>query len=146
MNAWNGALLCLYQLVKNYEYKKADERAPLTDAMNLLLPMIYQLMVNLLNSKQDDTNVLLEKQILKIYHALTQVRHRAEQSWMPDQAGDRRPGRSIVSTFAQNRIVPAVSAVLLAARSDHERSVHQMDGDLLPCHQFGDTLRNLSGR
>ena len=39
---WIGALACLYQLVKNYEYKKKDERAPLNDAMNLLLPMIYR--------------------------------------------------------------------------------------------------------
>ena len=40
--SWLGALMCLYQLVKNYEYKKKEERAPLNDAMNLLLPMIYR--------------------------------------------------------------------------------------------------------
>lgn len=40
---WLGALTCLYQLVKNYEYKKKEERAPLNDAMNLLLPMIYKI-------------------------------------------------------------------------------------------------------
>lgn len=73
-NGWNGALLCLYQLVKNYEYKKADERTPLTEAMNLLLPMIHQLMVNLMKHEQTEANVLLQKEVLKIYHALTQVR------------------------------------------------------------------------
>ena len=36
--AWPGALAALYQLVKNYEYRKKEERAPLYDAMNLLLP------------------------------------------------------------------------------------------------------------
>lgn len=71
-NGWAGALICLYQLVKNYEYKKADERTPLTDAMNLLLPMLYQLMVNLMENPSEQS-VALQKNILKIYHALTQV-------------------------------------------------------------------------
>lgn len=70
-NGWSGALTCLYQLVKNYEYKKSEERAPLNEAMNLLLPRIYQLMVNLMNDSTEQS-VLLQKQILKIYHALTQ--------------------------------------------------------------------------
>ena len=39
---WSGALLALYQLVKNYEYKKKEDRAPIYDAFNLLLPQIYQ--------------------------------------------------------------------------------------------------------
>lgn len=73
VNGWNGALLCLYQLVKNYEYKKADERTPLTEAMILLLPMIYQLMLTLMNAEQTEANVLLQKEVLKIFHALTQV-------------------------------------------------------------------------
>lgn len=72
-NGWSGALICLYQLVKNYEYKKADERTPLNEAMHMLLPMLYQLMVNLMNDPSEPS-VLLQKQILKIYHALTQVR------------------------------------------------------------------------
>ncbi|KAL7049000.1 hypothetical protein ACKWTF_003564 [Chironomus riparius] len=75
VNGWNGALLCLYQLVKNYEYKKSTERAPLTEAMNLLLPMVYSLMINLLGHdplNDNDQFVLLQKLILKIYYALTQ--------------------------------------------------------------------------
>jgi hypothetical protein len=44
-----GALLCLYQLVKNYEYKKCEERKPLSEAMNLLLPQIYQIIVQVLS-------------------------------------------------------------------------------------------------
>jgi importin-7 len=74
-NGWNGALMCLHQLVKNYEYKKSDERLPLTEAMNLLLPMMYNLMVNLLKhdaANDNDQLVLLQKLILKIYYALTQ--------------------------------------------------------------------------
>lgn len=68
---WPGALLCLYQLVKNFEYKKPEERGPLNEAMNLLLPMIYQLCVRLLPDSSEQS-VLLQKQILKIYFALTQ--------------------------------------------------------------------------
>lgn len=74
-NGWNGALLCLYQLVKNYEYKKSNERAPLTEAMILLLPMVHNLMINLLSNdplNDNDQFVLLQKLILKIYYALTQ--------------------------------------------------------------------------
>lgn len=73
-NCWAGAILCLYQLVKNYEYKKADERGPLNEAMNILLPIIYDLMVNLMQaSEQTAECVLLQKNILKIYHTLIQV-------------------------------------------------------------------------
>ena len=68
---WIGALTCLYQLVKNYEYKKKEERAPLHDAMNLLLPMIYEI---LLRAIPDQSAQITEvkKIILKIYFALTQ--------------------------------------------------------------------------
>lgn len=74
-NGWHGAMQCLYQLVKNYEYKKSNERLPLTEAMNLLLPMMYNLMLNLLKHdplNDNDQFVLLQKLILKIYYALTQ--------------------------------------------------------------------------
>jgi len=71
VNGWNGALVTMYQLVKTYEYKRSEERTPLNEAMNLLLPMIYQLMVRLL-AEQSEQSVLLQKQILKIYYALTQ--------------------------------------------------------------------------
>jgi len=68
---WLGALLCLYQLTKNFEYKKAEERKPLTEAMNLLLPQIYNLICQLLPDDSQDS-VTIQKQILKIYFALTQ--------------------------------------------------------------------------
>lgn len=70
-NGWSGALLCLYQLIKNYEYKPVCERGPLTEAMNLLLPMNYHLIANLMNDPSEQS-VLLQKLILKIYYALTQ--------------------------------------------------------------------------
>ncbi|XP_033221606.1 importin-7 [Belonocnema kinseyi] len=70
-SCWPGVLLALYQLVKNFEYKKAEERAPLHEAMNLLLPMIYQLILRILQDPSEQS-VLLQKQILKIFFALTQ--------------------------------------------------------------------------
>ncbi|XP_066600372.1 importin-7 [Prorops nasuta] len=70
-SCWPGILLALYQLVKNFEYKKSEERGPLNEAMNLLLPMIYQLMIRLLPDPSEQS-VLLQKQILKIFYALTQ--------------------------------------------------------------------------
>lgn len=61
----------MYQLVKNFEYKKAEDRGPLHEAMNLLLPQLYQLVVRLLPD-QSDHAVLLQKEALKVYFALTQ--------------------------------------------------------------------------
>ncbi|XP_075546837.1 importin-7 msk [Dermacentor variabilis] len=68
---WAGALLALYTLVKNYEYKKPEEREPLHEAMQLLLPLLQQRLAQLL-ADQSEASVLLQKQILKIYFALVQ--------------------------------------------------------------------------
>ncbi|XP_062851040.1 importin-8 isoform X1 [Trichomycterus rosablanca] len=69
--SWYGSLLALYQLVKTYEFRKAEERTPLLAAMQLFLPRIQQLVSQLL---PDATvfSVLIQKQILKIFHALVQ--------------------------------------------------------------------------
>uniref|UniRef100_A0A6Q2YW56 Importin N-terminal domain-containing protein n=1 Tax=Esox lucius TaxID=8010 RepID=A0A6Q2YW56_ESOLU len=69
--SWYGSLLALYQLVKTYEYKKAEERDPLLAAMQIFLPRIQHLITQLL---PDATifSVLIQKQILKIFHALVQ--------------------------------------------------------------------------
>ncbi|RWS31257.1 Importin-7-like protein [Leptotrombidium deliense] len=66
-----GALMAIYQLVKNYEYKTHNDRLPLDDSMNLLLPIIYQRLTNLMQDSSD-TSVLLQKQILKIFYAFVQ--------------------------------------------------------------------------
>lgn len=55
-----------------FRYKKAEERGPLNEAMNLLFPMIYQLILRLLPDPSEQS-VLLQKQILKIFFTLTQV-------------------------------------------------------------------------
>lgn len=72
LNRYSVGLLCLYQLVKNYEYKKADERVPLTEAMQVILPQLNVLMNQLLSAEQTEECALLQKQVLKIFHALTQ--------------------------------------------------------------------------
>lgn len=71
-NSWMGALLCLYQLIKNFEYQMAEKRTPLIEAMNLLLPMLYTLIVNL-QPDQSVESVLIQKQILKCYFGLIKV-------------------------------------------------------------------------
>lgn len=55
-----------------FRYRKADEREPLLAAMQIFLLRIQQLISQLL---ADSTifSVLIQKQILKIFHALVQV-------------------------------------------------------------------------
>ncbi|KAM8980301.1 importin-8 isoform X2 [Sarcophilus harrisii] len=69
--SWLGSLLCLYQLVKTYEYKKSEEREPLIAAMQVFLPRIQQQIIQLLPDPSH-YSVLLQKQILKIFYALVQ--------------------------------------------------------------------------
>nr|XP_004611391.1 unnamed protein product [Sorex araneus] len=69
--SWLGSLLCLYQLVKTYEYKKAEEREPLLAAMQVFLPRIQRQVLHLLPDPSHHS-VLLQKQILKIFYALVQ--------------------------------------------------------------------------
>ena len=71
VNTWSGALVCLYQLVKNYEYKKKEDRGPLYDAMKLLLPQCYQI-INHVKESPAKEHALVRKLILKIFFALTQ--------------------------------------------------------------------------
>ncbi|XP_033832240.1 importin-8 isoform X2 [Periophthalmus magnuspinnatus] len=70
-SGWYGALLALYQLVKTYEYRKAEEREPLLVAMTVFLPRVQQLLAQLL---PDSTifSVLIQKQVLKIFYSLVQ--------------------------------------------------------------------------
>nr|CAD7442736.1 unnamed protein product [Timema bartmani] len=68
--------VCVSNIVKHdfpgrWTQIKPEERGPLNEAMNLLFPMIYQLCVRLLPD-QSEQSVLLQKQLLKIFFALTQ--------------------------------------------------------------------------
>ncbi|XP_027700157.1 importin-8 isoform X3 [Vombatus ursinus] len=86
--SWLGSLLCLYQLVKTYEYKKSEEREPLIAAMQVFLPRIQQQIIQLLPDPSH-YSVLLQKQILKIFYALVQyalplqlVNNQTMMQWM----------------------------------------------------------------
>uniref|UniRef100_A0A8C9YY90 Importin 8 n=1 Tax=Sander lucioperca TaxID=283035 RepID=A0A8C9YY90_SANLU len=83
--SWYGSLLALYQLVKTYEYRKADEREPLLAAMQIFMPKIQQLISQLL---PDATifSVLIQKQILKIFHALVQETLEVDEDDRPELA------------------------------------------------------------
>lgn len=52
-------------------YKNSEERGPLNEAMNMLLPMIYQRCAQLVHDPSE-VSALLQKQILKIFFALIQ--------------------------------------------------------------------------
>ncbi|XP_078529891.1 importin-8 [Lissotriton helveticus] len=86
--SWLGSLLCLYQLVKTYEYKKAEEREPLIAAMQIFLPRLLQQIIQLLPDASPYSG-LLQKQILKIFYALVQyalplqlVNNQSMTQWM----------------------------------------------------------------
>uniref|UniRef100_A0A452T4I1 Importin 8 n=1 Tax=Ursus maritimus TaxID=29073 RepID=A0A452T4I1_URSMA len=82
--SWLGSLLCLYQLVKTYEYKKAEEREPLIAAMQIFLPRIQQQIMQLLPDSSH-YSVLLQKQILKIFYyalPLQLVNNQTMTAWM----------------------------------------------------------------
>lgn len=70
-SVWYGALVAVYQLIRNYEYKKPEERGPLDKAMAVLLPLMYQRIYQLLPDATEPS-VLLQKLILKCFHALVQ--------------------------------------------------------------------------
>lgn len=65
-----GVLLVLYQLVKTFDYKDDIEKEPLNEAMRILLPLIYELFLRLCPDSSEQS-VLMQKQILKIFFALT---------------------------------------------------------------------------
>lgn len=66
---WSGALLALFQLVKRFEY---TDNLSFSDALKILLPDTYKLMIKIVGGTSDDS-LLLEKQILKIYFTLIEV-------------------------------------------------------------------------
>uniref|UniRef100_A0A7N4UY39 Importin 8 n=1 Tax=Sarcophilus harrisii TaxID=9305 RepID=A0A7N4UY39_SARHA len=81
--SWLGSLLCLYQLVKTYEYKKSEEREPLIAAMQVFLPRIQQQIIQLLPDPSH-YSVLLQKQILKIFYALVQETLQIDEDDRPE--------------------------------------------------------------
>uniref|UniRef100_A0A671PP07 Importin-7-like n=1 Tax=Sinocyclocheilus anshuiensis TaxID=1608454 RepID=A0A671PP07_9TELE len=80
---WLGILLCLYQLVKNYEYKKPEERQPLVAAMQIFMPMLKDRFIQLLPDPSNDS-VLVQKQIFKILYALVQETLQVDEDERPE--------------------------------------------------------------
>ncbi|CAG0918650.1 unnamed protein product [Notodromas monacha] len=73
---WPGTLLALYQLCKGFDrklalrFKRGDERKPFLDGMKRLLPLLFQRCVELQAQSLNQDIVLIQKQILKIFHSL----------------------------------------------------------------------------
>jgi hypothetical protein len=93
IETWNSALLVFYTLVQYYEYtifniffslefndegifryKKAEDRVPMDDVMIVILPLLHQRFMQLFAHDDSDQSAFIQKQILKIFHAYTQVR------------------------------------------------------------------------
>lgn len=72
--AWRYCMFCslINVFVLSSRYKKPEERGPLDKAMTILLPLMYQRIVQLLPDASEPS-ILLQKLILKIFHALVQV-------------------------------------------------------------------------
>ncbi|XP_046861110.1 importin-7-like [Xenia sp. Carnegie-2017] len=70
-SSWFGSLVGLYQLVKKYEYKKADERIVLHNIMKEFLPLLYQRCAGLMQD-QSTSATEIKKMIIKIIFAVFQ--------------------------------------------------------------------------
>ena len=91
IDTWHSVLLVFYTLVQHYEYvhertnercdglvlrryKKFEDRTPIDDVMFVILPLLHQRFMQLFTHDESDQSALIQKQILKIFHAYTQVR------------------------------------------------------------------------
>ncbi|KAG9511316.1 Importin-7 [Fragariocoptes setiger] len=71
--AWNAALVTLLQMAKVFEYKPLADRQPFLDAMQIILPVVYQRIAQLVQSDPlSERSCRLQKVILKIFHAFVQ--------------------------------------------------------------------------
>jgi len=70
---WSSSLLVFYTLVQHYEYKKVEDRGPMDDVMVVILPLLQQRFMQLFAHDDSDQSALIQKQILKIFHAYTQL-------------------------------------------------------------------------
>ncbi|CAF2511514.1 unnamed protein product [Rotaria sp. Silwood2] len=71
--ACESALLIFYTLVQHYEYKKMEDRGPMDDVMFVILPLLHQRFMQLFAHNDSDQSAFIQKQILKIFHAYTQL-------------------------------------------------------------------------
>ncbi|CAG7729688.1 unnamed protein product [Allacma fusca] len=69
---WPGAFAALLATVKVFEYKKGEERKPLDEAMNLLLPLVQTITVGHLMNDASQGSLTMQRYVLKIFYALTQ--------------------------------------------------------------------------
>ncbi len=56
-----------------FRYKKVEDRGPMDDVMVVILPLLHQRFMQLFAHDDSDQSALIQKQILKIFHAYTQV-------------------------------------------------------------------------
>ncbi len=64
-------IMMILNLLYIFRYKKPEERKPVIEAMQVVLPVLYERMQQLLPDSSQES-VLLQKLILKIFFALVQ--------------------------------------------------------------------------
>ncbi|XP_028414621.1 importin-7-like [Dendronephthya gigantea] len=70
-SSWFGALVALYQIVKKYEFKKAEQRTVLNDTMKEFLPLMYQRCASLMQD-QSQPATEIKKMVIKTLFAVFQ--------------------------------------------------------------------------
>lgn len=70
--AWLGALLVLYQLVKKYEFKTKEERGPIEEIMGVFLPILHSRSSSWVKDDSLESYLLITK-VFKIFRALIQL-------------------------------------------------------------------------
>jgi hypothetical protein len=70
---YHAGLLVTYRLAKIFEYKRQTDKTPFINAMQQILPILYNLFKQLLQHPTQES-CLLQKLILKIFYCLVQVR------------------------------------------------------------------------
>jgi hypothetical protein len=67
-------LLTLNFIMKEvFRYKRVEDSGPMDDVMIVILPLLHQRFMQLFAHDDSDQSALIQKQILKIFHAYTQV-------------------------------------------------------------------------
>jgi hypothetical protein len=65
-------LLTLNFIMKEvFRYKRVEDRGPMDDVMIVILPLLHQRFMQLFAHDDSDQSALIQKQILKIFHAYT---------------------------------------------------------------------------
>lgn len=82
-----------------FEFKKGDDRKVLDEAMNLLLPLVQQIMVGLMASECKQNVLMMQRLVLKIFYTLTH--HHLPLALLGQKVCDRLVAFFLLFTFVK---------------------------------------------